>query len=550
MTQRCGPPFDFDLNELPPPEDDDVANDASPAREPEPALAPVREPSPRDLLPPSPQDTLSSPQHDSLPLPASAPEPSTRDPVPAPVSEPSPDTLSSPQHDSLPLPASAPEPSTRDPVPSPVSEPSPHDPLAAPVRESSPLDPRPSPPDPLHPPSPVLDLEASLSSLDDDYDEAIDYDDADLPPPPPLPPFGLVPVAAPHAPSPSSVGTPGALPFRPDRDVERASPQEPFVGDTAARLSSPDYSAPRGLSSGTASSHRSRRRPLHSSYDARDDDAISKQRRVGSYDDDDARSSRSGSRRSELASPPHYEQGGGRHAPMGHGQPGEPPRNRRRRPQQGRGWEQPQGLRRGGQERPQAQQAHGPHSSEATKKVGYSSYYPLLSSGSYEDGRQGPEQEPINGNGGYQQSYHHQRREGPPSSRPRGREENPYYGRRSQAQGPPKAGRYQQNSREGQSLRPSSGARGIDDAGRPSPAQQPINGGAYQQRKAPHGGERYTDRPYQYHPYARDGGAFDRANGGHQGKREPPPNYEHRRRDNKQQRMAGGPARGRQYYGD
>ncbi|CAN6346679.1 unnamed protein product [Urochloa humidicola] len=530
MAQRCGLPFDFDLNE-PPPEDDDVANDASPAMEPEPE--PVRESSPRDLLPPATHDTVASPQHDSLPPPAPAPETSPRDPLPAPV-----------------------------------TDPSPHDPLAAPVPESSPLDPRPSPtrepssqPDPLHPPSPVLDLEAPLSSLDDDYDdEEYDYDEVDLPPPPPLPPFGLVPVAAAPAParSSSNVDTPRALPFRPDRHGERTASQDPSVGDAAARLLSPENnSAPRGLSSGTASSHRSRRRPLNSSYDARDDDAISKRRRVGSYDDEDVRSSRSGSRRSELASPPHYDLGGGRHAPAGHGEPGEPPRNRRRRPrrqpqrppqqgyeytgtipkQQGRrGWEQPQGLR-GGKERPQAQQGHGPRGPEATTKVGYSSLYPLLSPGSSEDGRQGPEKEPINGNGGYQ-SYQHQRTEAPPPSRPRGREENPYYGRRSQAQGPPKAGRYQQHSRDGSS------------AGRPSPAEQPINGGgAYQQRKAPRGGERFHDQAY-HHPYARDsGGAFDRANGGHQGRREAPPNYKHRR-DNKQQRMAGGPARGRQYYGD
>ncbi|CAL4900994.1 unnamed protein product [Urochloa decumbens] len=529
MAQRCGPPFDFDLNE-PPPEDDDIANEASPARAPEP----IREPSPRVLLPPSPENSLSSPHRDSM------------------------------------LPPPPPSPSPRDPLPAPVPESSRHDPLAAPVPESSPFDPRPSPThEPSHLPSPVLDLEAPLSSLDDDYDEEeYDYDEADLPPPPPLPPSGLVPVAAaPPARSSSSVDTP---PSRPGR--RGTSREPPFPGDTAAaRLSSPENnSAPRGRSSGTESSHRSRRRP-YSSYDPRDDDAISKQRRVGSYDDgDDAGSSRSGSRRSDLASPlPHHEQGGGGwHAPVGHGEPGAPPRNRqRRRPrrtqrqlqqgyeytgsipkqQQGRGWEQPQaGLREGGcQERPQAHQVHGPRGPEEPK-VGYSSYG---RTGSYENGRPEQEQHRFSGNGKY---HHHQSREAPPpSSGPRGRED-PYYGRRSQSQGPPnpKVGGYQ-HSRERPGFRPpSSGAHGRDGSsgGRPRPPQQPINDpGAYQQRKsAPRGGERFPDRAY--HPYARDGGAFDGANGGNQGRREPPPNYEHRRRDNKQQSTAGGPARGRQYY--
>ncbi|CAN6350875.1 unnamed protein product [Urochloa humidicola] len=513
MAQRYGPPFDFDLNESPP-EDDDIASEASPARAPEP----VHAPSPRDLLPPSPQDTLPSPQHDTLapPAPAPAPEPSTRDPLPAP--------------------APAPESSSHDPLP-----------------------------------SPVLDLDAPLSSLDDDYyDEEYDdgYDEADLPPPPPLPPHGLVPVAAAPARSSSSMDTPGALP-----PYHR---QEPFVGDAAAavaaRPSSPEKSAPRGISSGTASSHRSRRRSRYSSYDPRDDDAISKQRRVGSYDDEDAGSSRSGSRRSDLASPPHYEQGVGRHVPAAHGQPGAPTRNNRRRrprrtqkpPQQGyeypgqiqkqqqgrRGWEQPQGLR-GGQERLQAHQGYGPHGPEETK-VGYSSYGPpLTGSYSYKDGRQGPEPEQerhFYGNG----MYHHQRREAPPppppSSRPRGRED-PYYGRRSQAQGPPKIGGYQ-HSREGASLRPGSGAHGRDGSsgGRPRPAEQPVNGGrSYQQRKAPRGGERFPDRAY--HPYARGGGgALDGAYGDHQGRREPPHNYHQHRRDNKQR--PSGPARVGQYYGD
>jgi len=81
------------------------ASGASPTR----ALEPVRGPSLSDLLPPLPQETLPSPQHvDSLPPPA--PEPSAHDPLPPPV----------------------PESSSRDPP---------------------------------HLPSPVLDLEAPLSSL-------------------------------------------------------------------------------------------------------------------------------------------------------------------------------------------------------------------------------------------------------------------------------------------------------------------------------------------------------------------------------------------------
>ncbi|TKW27053.1 hypothetical protein SEVIR_3G231900v4 [Setaria viridis] len=516
MAQR-GPPFDFDLNEPTPPEEDDGAADASGARAPEP----MREPSPRDLLPPSPLDTLPPPQHDALP----SPEPSPRDPLPAP----------------------SPEPSPRDPLPAAVPESSPRDPLPSPTHE-------PSPRDPLHPPSPVLDLEAPLSSLDDEDD--YDYDEEELPPPPPLPPFGLPNAAAP-ARSSSSVDAPHALPVRPNGQGEP-------LGDTA-RLSSPENSAPRGPSrsaSGTASSHRSRRRPY--SYDPRDDDAISKQRRVDNYDDD-ARSSRSGNRRSgcprryersELASPPHYEQGGGRRAPGTHGPPGAPPRNRRRqrRPQhgyhqypgpiqkqQGRGREQPQGFR--GQERQQAHQGH-----HEVPKVGYSSYDPLSGSfvrwGSPDDDRQSPEREPFDGNGGY-----HQRREAPPfrqSSRPRGREDS-CHGRQNQAQEPPKTGGYHQRW-EAPSLRPSS-AHGRDSSsgGRKGPPQQPINGGAYQQRKAPRGGDHFPDRPY--HPYARDGGASDRANGGHQARREPPPNYEYRR-DSKQRPSGGGPSRDRQYYGD
>jgi len=83
----------------------DGASGASPTR----ALEPVRGPSLSDLLPPLPQETLPSPQHvDSLPPPA--PEPSAHDPPPPPV----------------------PESSSRDPP---------------------------------HLPSPVLDLEAPLSSL-------------------------------------------------------------------------------------------------------------------------------------------------------------------------------------------------------------------------------------------------------------------------------------------------------------------------------------------------------------------------------------------------
>ncbi|PVH62296.1 hypothetical protein PAHAL_3G261800 [Panicum hallii] len=455
---RCGPPFDFDLNEPPP--EDDGANGASPARAPEP----VHEPSPRDLLPPLPQETLPSPQHE----------------------------------DSLPPPA--PELSAHDPLLPPVPESWPHDPRPSPA-------PEPSPRDPPHLPSPVLDLEAPLSSLDDDD---YDCDEADLPPPPPLPPFGLSVGGAPAL-SSSSVDTPRELPLAPSRRGGRTS-REPF-GD-AARLSSPEDPARRGPSrpaSGTAPPRWSRRRPH--SYAPRDDGAISKLRRVVYYDED-AGSSRCGSRRSEpgsprqyerseLASPPQYEPGGGRHA---HGPPGAPPRNRRRRrrrpqrpqheyqypgpfqKQQGRGWEKPQGLR--GQERPQVHQGHhGPRGPDVPN-MGYSSYGP---------------------------------------------------------QEPPKIGGYHQHSREAPSLRPSSGAHGGDGSsgGRQSPPREPVNGGAYRQRKAPRGREYFPDRPYK--PYARDGGALDRSKGGSgQACREP---YE-RRRDSKQRTSDGGPSRGRPYYGD
>ncbi|KAG2619034.1 hypothetical protein PVAP13_3NG140746 [Panicum virgatum] len=455
-----GPPFDFDLNE-PPPEDDGAIG-ASPARAPEP----VREPSPSDLLPPLPHETLPSPQHE--------------DPLPPPGHDP----LRRPVPESLP----------RDPLPSPAPEPSPRD--------------------PPHLPSPVLDLEAPLSPLDDDD---YDYDEADLPPPPPLPPFGL-PVAAAPALSSSSVDTPRAVPAPPSRRGGRTS-REPF-GD-AARLSSPEDPALRGPSraaSGAAPPRRSRSR--RHSYGPRDGGAISKQRRVDCYDED-ARSSRSGSRRSEpgsprrherseLAFPPLYEPGGGRRAPAGHASPGAPPRNRRRRrrrpqheyqypgpihKQRGLGREQPQGIR--GHERTQAHQGrHGPRGPDVPK-MGYSSYGPLSGSfvrwGSPDDGRQSPEKDDING--GY-----HQRGEAPPafrpSSRPRGGD-NPYNGRRGQAQEPPKIGGYQHG-----------GAHGGDGSSgeRQSPSRQPVSGGAYRQRKKP------RDQPY--HPYARDGGALDRSGGG------------------------------------
>jgi hypothetical protein len=548
MAER-GPPFDFDLNEPPPPEDDDDgADDASRALAPEP----VREPSPSDLLPPSPHDTLPPPQHDALPPPA--PESSPRDPLPAPSPEPS-------QRDPAPSQSQSPEPSQLDPLPVPVPESSLHDPHPSPAHE-------PTPRDPLHPPSPVLDLEAPLSSLDDEdnYDHPVDYDDEELPPPPPLPPSGFPIAAAVPTRSTSSADAPHALPVAPNGHGE------PPFSDTA-RLSSPENSAPRGPSrsaSGTASSHRSRRRPY--SYDPRDDDAISKQRRVGSYDDDDAGSSRSGSRRSVsprryersgLASPPpHYEQGGGRRVPGTHGPPGAaPPRNRRRqRPRPQHGYQYPglpiqkqQGFR--GQERPLAHQGHHGPSGLDLPNVGFSSYDPLsVRWGSPNGYQSSPERQPNNANGG---SHYHQRREAPPfrpsSSQPRGREDS-YHGRKShQAQEHPKNGGYQQRWEE-PSLRPSSGPRGRADGSsgeqKKGPPQQPVNGGGgYQQRKAPrNGGEHFPDRPY--HPYARDGGAaYDRAKGGHQARREPPPTYEHRR-DSQQRPLGGGPSRGRQYYGD
>nr|CAB3465111.1 unnamed protein product [Digitaria exilis] len=533
-------PFDFDLNELPP--EDDGSSDTSPARAPEPTGVP----SPHDLLPaPVPE---SSP-HEPLQASASAPQSSAHDLPPAPVPEPSP-------HD---LPAAAvSEPSAHDLPPVPAAEPSPRDPLPDPVPDA---DSRGVAAQPavtgVGPGGPTV-----FSLDDDDDDDGYDFDEEDLPPPPPgPPPFGQAAVVAAAAParSSSSVDTPSsALPIRWNRRRERTS-RQPFG------LSSPEDPVPRGRSR-TASGTElyARRDPYtYDDDDPRGDMMISsKQRRVDDdYDgDEDARSSLSGSRRSELASPPQFEQGGRRHAPATHGHqpPGAPPRNRRRRrrPQQGyqhpgpvekqpaRGREQQQqGFR--GQERPKVHQGYrGPHGPEVTK-VGYSSSPgPFVRLGS-SDVRRHPEREPpINngklGNGGYHQT--------PPVraySRPHGREDS-YNGQQSQVQEAPKVS-YREapkvSHREAPSFRPSSGAHGngMDSGGRrQAPAQRPTDVvGAYQQkRKAPRGRERFPDR--SYHPYARDGGAFYKNDGGgHRAKREPQHNYE-RPGDSKRQRTSSG----------
>ncbi|KAJ1263100.1 hypothetical protein BS78_09G159100 [Paspalum vaginatum] len=484
-----GPPFDFDLNEPPPPEDD------APAAGPDPA--PQRDPAPE----PSPQ----------------------RDPPPAPVpAEPSP-------HGQAP----AADASTEDPLAAPAPEPSPYD--------------------SLHPPSPVLDLEAPLSSLDDD-DECGYEDEAELPPPPPLP--------LPPPPPLSCVSSPG---FQ-----GATTPPWAAASQSPAPHSSHEASPPRGPSRERAASdsrslHGSRRWPSSCGYDSRDD-AVSKQRRV------DYERSGAGGRRSEpgssprryeragLASPRPYEQGGRRHVPAMHA----PPRNRRRRrrqprPQHGNQYQVPvqrqQGFR--GQERPQAR--HGPDHGPEVPEVGYAAFDPSWSRSfvgwNSSGARLSPKQEPTNGNGGYHHHQQQQRREAPPlrpSSRPHGGE-GPYHGRQSQVQGPipPKIGGYQHRE-EAPSFRPSTGAAhgrdGSSGGVRQRPAQQPIsNGGAFRQRKAPRGREDLPGRQYHPYGYACDGGVFDRTGGGNQDSRcEPPPrpDYEHRR-------TSGGPAaRGRQYYGD
>jgi len=84
---------------------------------------------------------------------------------------------------------------------------------------------------------------AIIFSLDDDYD----YDEADLPPPSPLPPFGLLPVAAGPTLSSSRVDTLCAVLLPPRCRVGRTS-REPF--SDAARLSSSEDPARRGPSRG------------------------------------------------------------------------------------------------------------------------------------------------------------------------------------------------------------------------------------------------------------------------------------------------------------
>ncbi|CAD6272019.1 unnamed protein product [Miscanthus lutarioriparius] len=321
-----GPPFDFDLNEPPPPKNDGV-NGMSVETVPEPSV-----------------------QQDPVP-PALVPEPSAQqDPLPPPPPVPEPTTA----HVLLPA---------RSLVPAP-EEASPVDPLPAPLRAPVPL---PSPHH--HLPSPVLDLEAPLSSLDDE-----DEDVADLPLPPPPPPSWY------------RVDTSDAPTVSSGRQ-----------GDAARQYSSPETWAPRGsraaTASDTTSSHRSRRRPYSC------DDAISKQRSVD-YDEDGGSSrSQSGScRRSEFGSPRRYERSGPVRRItttnnkmvdgmwrrwMGSRRAARTARRRGggaeatawvlvrgpRRPVQ-----KQQGFR--GQERPQVH--HGPHHGPEVPKVGFASLQPAL----------------------------------------------------------------------------------------------------------------------------------------------------------------------------
>ncbi|CAD6333694.1 unnamed protein product [Miscanthus lutarioriparius] len=513
-----GPPFDFDLNEPPPPENDGVDGMSA---------GPVPEPSvQQDPLPPAPVPEPSA-QQDPLPPPAPVPEPTTAH-VPLPARSLAPAPEASPV-DPLPAPL-------RAPVPVPVPVPSPHH----------------------HLPSPVLDLEAPLSSLDDE-----DEDEADLPPPPPLP--------LPPPPPPSW--------YRVDTsDAPTASSGR--QGDAARQYSSPETWAPRcsraATASDTTSSHRSRRRPYSC------DDAISKQRRVDYDEDGGSSRFRSGSRRrSEFGSPRrygrsglppprhYYEQDGGRHAPAADGQPGAPAKNRRRRRRvqrrhHGYQYEGPvqkqQGFR--GQERPRVH--HGPHHGPEVPKVGYASYSPASPSFVRRDSsgaRLSPEQE--RGTGWDRRQC--REKDAPPfrpssSSGPHGWDD-PYHGRQSQAaQEPPKNGGYQHGDREAPSFRPlSTGAHGGRDDGsfggrHIPPEEKTITGGAHhqQQTKAPHGlDEHFPDRAY--HPYAHRGSGFDRPDDGggrNPSRREPRDSYEHRRYS-KQLRSGAPPARVlRRYYGD
>ncbi|KAL6841563.1 hypothetical protein ACP4OV_028706 [Aristida adscensionis] len=498
-------PFDFDINELPPPEDDDavVAATPSPAREPS---------SPRGQLPP--------------PSPVLSPPPPVNDTSPAaPVPEPS-----SPPQDQL-VPAS--------PLLSPHTS-LPPPPVfglcgfPAPARELSPRG-RYS--------SPVMDLESSLSLLDDEDDEEDEEeDDADT-----------------SRPSPEASAA--RVSSRVSSDAAPPSRETP-----AARVS------PRGPRD-AASSHRSRRRPSYDVDDPRDD-AISK-RRGGHDDEDEDAGSPRGRRR--------HEAGRRGRAPAAHGQPGAPRRTWRRRrrrsrrqlghdgrgqrreeqPPRGREQQKPMGFR--GPERPQAHHdgryggPHGRASPEFPPPVLHAGYRfsftpppPAGPRGRERHGRQSQAQQ-----AGDQSSFR------PPSAGPHGRDgsssRHGWIGRQSQAQLPPPpppapklGGAYhlQHREREVSAFRP----HGMEDysSGRrrrqaPAAQQEAPNGGGgggggygYDQRRR-HG----PGRPH-YHPYARDGG-FDRANAGKHDRA----NYQHRRDSMKS--TAGGPAaaaHGRQYYGD
>ncbi|KAL6610291.1 hypothetical protein ACP70R_040260 [Stipagrostis hirtigluma subsp. patula] len=475
-------PFDFDLNELPPQEEDD-AGDASPK--------PARDSSPQDRLPPPPP-VLGTPARDSSPQDRLPPPPPLLGAC-APLPPPPPTVENDGDRDDA-SPAAAREPTPEDQLPPPppllgeyayLPPPPPYPPpasvlyggargaLPAPAREDSPQDP---------PSSPVLDLEAPLSPLDEDDDDE-------------------------------------------DNDADAARP-------------SPETSAPRVSSRGTsdgASSHRSRHRPP---YAGPRDDAISRRRGVDD-DDEDAGSSRSGSRRTRLTPPRHHGPNPRSHAPPAvHGQPGPgaPRKNWRRRPRR------PQQRGHDGQDqRRQEQRGRGPHlpafRGPERPQAGYQGQYgPQAHAGPKFSA---PQQ------GGYS-SFR------PPPAGPRGRED-PHHGRQGQVQRPPKDGGYhhhqQQQHREAHAFRPPHGREDSPGGRRQIPAQEPPpNGGYHQRREAPRG--HAPARPY-YHPYARDGGGgFDRADAGNQSQARHAPRPNHQRRRDGTRSASGGPARGRQYYGD
>jgi hypothetical protein len=467
------PPFHCDLNELPPLEEDGANHAASldPACKPPPQQDPS--PQPKDLSPP-PSKREPSPQ--ALPPPPSERAPS--------------------QHD-LPPPPSVRETSSQDLL------------------------------------SLVLDLEAPLSPLDEDEDDA----ESQLSGPPSLPPApesrGMASPVAPSrssrssaegAPDKDTLGVPGPRRRHGERTPPRLSQETP-----------PPRRAPSRGPSDTTSSHRSR-------YGRPYGDAICKRRRAGHGEDAASFYGRT------PPSPRRHEKTSGRIAPATNGEfggtrPKDRQRSRLQRPngnrnygqdqtmqQAHRGREKPQGFR--GQERSPPpghhQDYNGPlgdampifstqHGSSDHRRPRYGredSYHR----------RQNQVQEPAK-TGGYQH-----KKEAVSFSGAH-RREGSYSRRQSPVQEPPKIGGYRQP-------RELSRAHGKDDfyVDRSNSAVQepdPNFNGGYQQREDPrHRGHVQVRRPY--HPYDRDAGAFDdRDNTRNQVRPEARPNnsYQHRRDD-------------------